>query len=53
MDGVVNARNVLIVKEIGGGVPALSWKSVYRAGRVTLASWPTTSVMRRYTAAPL
>ena len=32
MDGVVNARNVLC-HEIGGGVPALPWKSGYRAGR--------------------
>jgi hypothetical protein len=32
MDGVVKARNVLC-HEIGGGVPALPWKSVYRAGR--------------------
>ena len=53
MDGVVNARNVLIVgRSAAGSLPCPGNQGTGPAG-VTLASWPTASVMLRHTAATL
>ena len=53
MDGVVNARNVLIVGRSAAGSLSCPGNQCTGPAGVTLASWPTASVMRRHTAAPL